>query len=96
MNRLERSTLKRRRYQMYSRASFSTIAVMADSHEEGGGGGIKGKRKQEEYSSWPGGCSEPDTRNDSTRCGRKRKRKLERISEVGDLDGIYDRPFRYS
>lgn len=39
MNRLERSTLKRRRYQMYSRASFSTIAVMADSHGEGGGGG---------------------------------------------------------
>lgn len=44
MNRLERSTLKRRRYQMYSRASFSTIAVMADSHGEGGGGD-KGKKE---------------------------------------------------
>lgn len=43
MNRLERSTLKRRRYQIYSRASFSTIAVMADSHGERGGD--KGKKE---------------------------------------------------
>lgn len=92
----ERPTLKRTRYQMYSRATSEEFSldcrfvIMAD-REEGEGWKEKGNRK-----SWSGSCSEPDTRNDSTRCGRKRKRKLERISEVGDLDAIYDRPFRYS